>query len=376
MCADMISHTPAKKPNMNLKYKPDWEETKERYKAWWHGEVLDRCAISVTAPLENAGKEPPPEVPEDPIRRWSDFDYIREWNEYTISHTFYGGEAFPVWHGEGGHPGHADIPTFLGCSLTLDHHTGWHEPVLKNDHWDIHKLHINPEGHWWKFALNALRNSARDCRGKAIPCIGAFGGSGDTLASLRGSDKLLYDVSDCPEKVLDAELYLMDIWIDVYRTFYSLIEDAGDGGSTCWFELWAPGKFYASQCDFSYMISSKMFEKLFLPAIIKQLDFLDYAVYHVDGVGAFRHVPLLCELERLQAIQILPGEGKPSPLYYMDILKYVQSRGKNLHITINANEVEEALNNLSARGLFISTSCATETEARELLKKVRRWSKD
>jgi hypothetical protein len=113
-----------------------------------------------------------------------------------------------------------------------------------------------------------------------------------------------------------------------------------------------------------------------LPAIERQTRYLDHTVYHVDGVGAFAHVPALCELPRLQAIQILPGEGKPSALHYLDVLKTVQAAGKNLQIWLPAGEVEAALRELSARGLFISTSCGSEAEARALLRNVERWSVD
>ena len=107
-----------------------------------------------------------------------------------------------------------------------------------------------------------------------------------------------------------------------------------------------------------------------------QLKYLDYSVYHVDGIGNFNHVDALLELDRLQAIQILPGEGKPSPLHFMDVLKKVQAAGRNLHISIPTREVEHALGELSARGLFIETSCETEEDARDLLKAVEKWSVD
>ena len=104
--------------------------------------------------------------------------------------------------------------------------------------------------------------------------------------------------------------------------------------------------------------------------------YLDNTVYHVDGVCAFAHVPALLELPRLQALQILPGAGKPSPLHYLDTLRLVQSKGRNLHITIPPEEVEEALGLLSARGLFIETWCASEAQARDLLRNAEKWSKD
>ena len=30
-----------------MRYKPDWEETQERFVAWWAGEVIDGVAIAV-----------------------------------------------------------------------------------------------------------------------------------------------------------------------------------------------------------------------------------------------------------------------------------------------------------------------------------------
>jgi hypothetical protein len=103
---------------------------------------------------------------------------------------------------------------------------------------------------------------------------------------------------------------------------------------------------------------------------------LDHTVYHVDGPAAFAHIPALAELPSIQAFQVLPGAGKPSPLYYLETLRLVQARGKNLHITIPANEVESALSLLSARGLFIETRCENEAEARWLLAQAGKWSHD
>jgi hypothetical protein len=203
----------------------------------------------------------------------------------------------------------------------------------------------------------------------------AFGGCGDTLASLRSSYKLLFDVADCPDYVREFELYLMKQWIEIYQGSYD-ITSVGAEGSTCWFNLWSPGKFYAAQCDFAYMISPQTFRDVFLPAIEMQTQYLDHTIFHVDGVGSFAHVDVLIELPRLQAIQILPGAGKPSPLHYLDVLKKVQAKGKNLWIRIRPNEVEQALSELSARGLFITTQCRTEEEARTLIDRCAEWSHD
>lgn len=357
-----------------LTYKPDWPTAQEHFLAWWAGEAFGRCALAATAPRAAAPELTPPTIiPTDPVQRWTDLDFIAALNAYRHATTFYGGEAFPVW--EGGYPGHTAIPAYLGCPTTLDMETGWWDPLLADDDWDITTLRIDPSHRWWQFALALLKRASQESAGASIPSIGAFGGCGDTLAALRSTSRLLFDVSLAPDRVRQAELYLMEMWFEVYNTFYEIIRPAA-GGSTCWFHLWSPGRFYAAHNDFSYMISPKMFNNLFLPAIERQTRFLDHAVYHVDGIGAYCHVPALLELPRLQALQILPGAGKPSPLHYLDTLRLVQAGRKNLHITIPPDEVETALSLLSARGLFIQTHCETEAQARYLLKMAEKWSHD
>ncbi len=357
---------------MSLEFKPDWEEARTRFQAWWAHECLGRAAIAVTAPRADLADEAPPARPPTPLQRWTDLDYAAACNEYRMRRTFYGGEAFPVW--SVGYPGHTAIPTFLGCPVELDWDTGWWNPIVTGTGLEgVLDLRLDRGGYWWRFTIAALERAAREAAGRCLASVGAFGGCGDTLAALRGTDRLLLDVVDRPAEVIAAESYLMDVWCAVYDEFYRIVR-AVSQGSTCWFSLWSPGKFYAAQNDFSYMISPRMFRELFLPVIERQTQFLDHTVYHVDGVAAFAHVPALCELPRLQAIQILPGAGKPSPLHYLDTLRYVQQAGKNLHITIPPEEVPEALRELRATGLFIATWCASEAEARQLLRQAERWS--
>jgi len=355
-----------------LLYKPDWDETQRRFLSWWAGEPFERCAFAVTAPRQDQSSLCPPAQPLDPVQRWTDLEYIAALNEYQHAATFYGGEAFPVWNG--GSPGHTSLPAYLGCPVGLDMETGWWDPLLVDDDWDVSTLRVDPQNTWWKFALRLVERGIQESPGKSIPDLGgALSGCGDVLAALRGTDRLLMDVSISPERVQEAEFILLERWLEVYERLYGLVQAAG-AGTTSWFRLWSPGRFYPTSCDFSYMISPRMFRNLFLPVIERWTSALDHTVYHVDGVGAFNHLPALTDLASIQAFQILPGDGKPSPLYYLDTLRLVQGKGKNLHITIPPEEVETALSLLSSRGLFIQTHCDSEAQARYLLKMVETWS--
>jgi len=355
-----------------LEFKEDWEETKQRFQLWWNGEYFGRCALAVMAPRDDAPDVPPPPEAESPEQKWFDLDWISRSREYSLGRTFFGGEALPVWNA--GYSGVSAIPAFLGCRTEVDMRTGWWYPILTEpERIDFRRLRIDENCDNYGFTMRMLRRAVEESKGRSIPSIGAFGGGGDTLAALRGSEQLLFDCVERPDEVREAEMYLMEMWIDFYSRCYEIIHEVAEG-STCWFRLWSPGKFYAAQNDFSYNIGPEMFRDIFLPAIRLQTEFLDHSVYHVDGINAFEHVDALCELPNLQALQILPGAGKPSPLHYADVLKKVQAAGKNLHITIPSEEVEQGLALLSARGLFIQTTTRTEAEARELLKNAEHWS--
>ncbi len=356
-----------------MKYKENWEETKTRYRDWWNHENRDRCLLSIKTRKANASCIPPPPEPASIRERWYDLDSISQRELYRMETLFFGAETLPIW--SSGYSGLKALPTLLGCPVKLSMSTGWWDPILNDpDEISRQNLSLNEDTEEYKLAMNSLRRGVQESRGKSLVSVGALGGSGDTLAGLRGTEQLLMDCIERPHQVRETEEFLMDIWIDFYDRCYEIIRKT-DEGSCGWFPLWAPGKFYAVQNDFSFNVGPDMFRDIFLPVIKRQIEFLDYAVYHVDGVNSFVHVDALCELPGLQALQILPGAGKPSPLHYLDILKKVQKAGKNLHISISANELEIALSELSSRGLFISTVASSETEARELISKAEKLSK-
>ena len=57
------------------------------------------------------------------------------------------------------------------------------------------------------------------------------------------------------------------------------------------------------------MISPPAFRELFIPSLRAQTAYLDYSIHHVDGIGAFNHLPALCDLPRL-----LFAEPSPAPI--------------------------------------------------------------
>jgi hypothetical protein len=103
-----------------------------------------------------------------------------------------------------------------------------------------------------------------------------------------------------------------------------------------------------------------------------------YSVYHWDGPDEVKHLDALLSLDDLKAIQWTPGAGQPptASLRWMPLYKRVQAEGKCLILPfVETSEVEPLLAQLSARGLFLVASASSEEEARDLLRKVEKWTR-
>lgn len=361
---------------MSLLYKEDWDKTKDNYKAWWNGEYTGRCLISAKAPKSGVNLKRPA-FPEKPEGRFLDFDYLHELNEYQMKSTFYGGEAFPFWYPA--FPGYIQMSAYIGdgSQIHINKDSAWRYPLIDKDSledYNVSQLKANPDNKWLKLAYDMQKFVMDETKGKSIPPMMTSINPGDDLADIRGAENLLYDVIDTPDLVKTFNEFLIDESTVIHDRFYDVIKQGEEGYST-WFDLWCDGKHGVLQCDFSYMISPKAFQDIFIPGIEKCSNYFDHSVYHVDGEGSFNHVDALCDLPRLQTLQILPGDGKPSPLHYIDVLRKVQLSGKNLHISIAPEEIETALELLSAKGLFINTHFETEEHAKYVLSNLEKWSK-
>ena len=201
-----------------------WAEAQEHYRAWWAHEAFGRCGLSVRAPKKGCPQSEPPPRPATPEECWTDLDYFSARCRWKHDQSFLGGEAFDNWGY--GYPGHTTLEVYLGCSITLDFNTGWVDPLLTGPEIEWQGLKLDTNHRYWKFHFDWLRRGAAetDPADRLLAGVGAFGSSGDTLAGLRGTDRLLYDVSERPGQVRDADLFLTDLWCRAYDQFYAVTQ--------------------------------------------------------------------------------------------------------------------------------------------------------
>jgi hypothetical protein len=355
---------------MNLSYHDDWESARRHLEAWWANDALDRAAISITAPREHplGPDTPPPKAPSNLLDRWLDAEYRVAAADHAMRRTFYGGESLPFfWPNLG--PGIA--AAYLGVEPSFAEDTVWFNQHPSD--WADIAPRFDPDNKWWQATLNLVRAAVEASDGNFFVGLTDIGGATDIEASLRGTDALLMDLVDSPREVKRVRDRLVPLWRRWYEDQERIIHRRLAGAS-CWLGVWAPGRTYNIQCDFSCMISPAHFNEFVAPELEALCSWLDYVTYHLDGPGALQHLDRLLAMPDLDGIQWTPGAGAPSAVGWLPMLKKIQQAGKILHLHDDISNAETILRELSPRGLMLSVGgCRSEAEAREFLAKARQW---
>jgi hypothetical protein len=350
----------------------DWETSRKRLMHWWANELYDRALLCVTAPRQGVQPVEWTGVPVTPEVQWTCIDYMNWRMLENIRTTYYGGEALPLFY-HGWSAGHALV---MGCKPQFTPDTVWVDPlpVSANEYPPIQFLR---EGHWWKWMLDSTRQAARTSQGRyfVMPTWGNH--AGDNLALLRGTQKLMVDITENPHWVRLAVQQVSEILLEIYNTLWPLVDEKVSGleGSVNYCGLWSPVRTMGFDCDISCCISPRQFEDLFLPSLIETMRTVDHCIYHLDGVVALQHLELLLSVPEIDAIQWVPGAGREAILQWVPLIQRVQRAGKSILVQAEAAEIPALFDAVPARGLCISTSCNSEPEARDLLNFVERKSR-
>lgn len=150
----------------------------------------------------------------------------------------------------------------------------------------------------------------------------------DILASFRLSDNLLYDLYDNPEDVKRLVDELSDLW---YRFYIELIDILkGSRGYSDWSSIFYEEPSYMLQSDFSFMISSEMFDSFVRPELSKTSARIWRAWYHLDGIGELKHLDSILSIPTIRGIQWVPGEGEPTSMDWSSVYSKISKSGRKI----------------------------------------------
>ena len=352
---------------MPLLYRADSDAAFERLSTWWKGGSIGRPALQIRVPR----RAPVDEVEAAAVPPgWStnystrDFGYRVNLAARECGPWEYHGEALPNVSPD---LGPNCLALYLGCTATDGEDTVWFHPCIQSP--ETATFTVSASNFYWDFTQRLAREQLRLGRGKFLTSFPDLIEGLDTLAAMRGTEELLYDLMERPEWVHDSLRRITESYFQCYDQLYDLIHDER-GGSHFW--AWAPGRVAKLQCDFSAMISPSMFQDFMVPVLRRMTERLDYAIYHWDGPGAIPHLDHLLSVPRIHMIQWTAGAGAPPvwdrcwwPLYH----RIVDSGRKVFLVDFDPGRFVDLKAEFGGKvGQFmLAMTCPTAEEAREML---------
>jgi len=281
------------------------DEVRKRMTTWWNGGDIGRPAMHITVPrpkpLEEIEVIP---APEGWVTHYStsNFDYRVNLSARQCINTYYLGESVPNVS-----PDLAPncLALYLGCKGVESPGTVWCEPFIDNP--GEAKFEYDRDNFYWNFSFRLGQEQLRLSKGKFLIAFPDLIEGFDTLAAMRGTQKLLIDLIDRPQWVHNCLRHITDRYFHYYDILYDMFRDEV-GGSIFW--AWAPGRMAKFQCDFSDMISPSMFGEFMLPVLTEMCERVSYCMYHWDGPGALEHHDHLLSIPKLTMLQWTPGAGQ------------------------------------------------------------------
>lgn len=359
-------------------YKENWNETRQRFIAWWDRSCLDRPMMRVVArrdaPAEALETEIPFASPE--AYHLDAAEKVKRYRNFMRGHRFLA-EAFPNLDLNIG-PG--SLAVYLGSQPEFAWDTVWYRECIDDP--EAYGLpRYDGQNPWWIRHLALIRQAKALSRGDFLVNIPDLIENIDILAAMRGPQALCYDLMDRPRWAADFIGRLDDLYFSYYDAMYDAVRAPDGSSSYTAFQLWGPGKTAKVQCDFCALLSPDQFRQFVQPYLRQQCRSLDHSMYHLDGPDAIRHLPVLMEINELDALQWTAGAGQPdgaNPKWYT-IYDTVKKAGKSLWISIYDGGFSDWIDGAGRlvkrygpEGLYLLFPVMSEEEAARLLETAER----
>ncbi|MHB0999245.1 MAG: uroporphyrinogen decarboxylase/cobalamine-independent methonine synthase family protein [Armatimonadota bacterium] len=342
---------------MELEFKPDFESTQHKWDAFWRGESTGPLA-GVVLPKEGVTPVPHPGYLEG--RDGNFTPIIDQLLAYGETHHFLG-SAIPFFLLEWGPD---TFSSFLGADLIFVPTTSWCVPFVED--WDKTEIRFQRDSKWWRMTEDLIGAVRARCDGKLLINPPTLVANLDTLAALRGAEKLLFDLIEHPDAVKRALEQVCRAHTEVLEAYSELL-DWDIYGSMNVSGFYSSGLQSRPQCDVSCMISPSMFHEFVMPCLAYETADTIASQYHLDGPGAIQHLPALGGLSRLDMIDYTP-DPKEKPKDWLHVRKMIDNLGKGQTFGgLNKDEVQLVWKEYKSRKLVFFLSVSSKSEAEDIL---------
>lgn len=329
--------------------KNNWEEAKQKWRAYWKRQNSGSPLMHIVARREGAGD---PERAaalrsRDPQDKYLNAGRMVERYRYFCQTHDFLAESFPNMSVDLG-PG--SMAAYLGSEVEFQENTIWFKECVKD--WLTHPpLTLDMQNKWFAQHLRTFREAVALAGSDFYVAVPDIMENIDVLASMRGAQDTIFDLMDEPDEVHERIRQVQSLYYPFYDQFYDLARQKENGrDASCYtvFQIWGEGKTVKLQCDFSAMISPNQFREFIQQPLRDQARQADNVLYHLDGPDAIRHLDALMEIEEIQALQWTSGDYNPDGSFeeWYPIYDKAVAAGKALWVKVYSGTPREWLERL------------------------------
>ena len=250
------------------------------------------------------------------------------------------------------------LEAILGCQVVpkLDTGSMYSVPYLEGPE----RLSAVPppsKSPWLELLLEYIRLLAEDSKGsyQVVQCLQR--GPIDLASALLGHSEMCFAIYDRPAELQALNELCAEAFIAVAKAQESNISPLNGGRCTA-FGLWAPGTVVRTQCDVTSSVSADMYEEYFFPYDLDICGAFDYSVVHLHS-GYLHTVDTFLKNELPTAIQVSLDTGS-TPYTVHDLVpvfaRILEEKPLLVQGRMTARELDEILERLPAKGLYVSTA--------------------
>jgi hypothetical protein len=355
----------------------------DRHIRFWDGlREGEGAYIAITCPDPDALRHVPPLPEPDTLEeKWFKVDYRIQKTLRAMAGAYYAGDAVPVAYASFGP---ANLSGLLGAPFTLTEQTIFFgtAPLIK-DRDAFSALHLQRNSRLYQSLRQTTRGLAQEAKGRFVVGISDIGSNLDTLCSLRNRERLLVEMLETPRRIKDMFDRIYHLWEECYAEQYSWVTEYMPSMSAPT-PLVYNGKWCKVESESSVLISPDMFDEFVLPALQRQVDYLDKSTFNLDGYDNARFLPGVLRLNGLHSVAWGPAPKYDSTTgavtrdfttpQSIAICKAIQAAGKKLILqSVPPDQVATLFSQLAPDGVFIFTSCADKAQADDLALYFRGW---
>ncbi len=345
--------------------KTDWEKTTGRFDKWW---ARKTGTVLIVADIKRSG----------PI--YSDLEELTNTKTAFHRHLAYlkngafFGDAIPDMSA---YLGPGSLCTFIGAEPIHRNNTIWYKDRCSTFD-EVRENCIQfIEGYdsgkflWYDWSLRATEYYKAASEGEFMTSMPDLQQNLDILAAVMGADRMFMEIIDYPKKAKELLELLFEVWKKAFNAHHKRIIDNNGYSAYTHYNIMGKGKTSVLQSDISCMMSCDMFDAYEMPFLKKQCRELDNVIYHLDGPGAIRHLDSILTLEKVSAIQWVPGAGRPGNAdgCWHHLYDKIAENGKGIYIFLWLNEIDAFVEKYGDGRLFIRTFADTCEEQERLVNK-------